>query len=142
ARPDPGLPHCPRRCAQTHGMERYRRARAQGAERPHRDQCRSLDASSGKPAMNWLCEFAFIASLFSACTPYGPATLSGYVEGEYVLAAPVATARIVRVAVRRGDRVQKAALLAELDSEDAKLTLQQAEARLAEARAQYANMSK
>jgi HlyD family secretion protein len=92
--------------------------------------------------MSWLCEIAFVASLFSACGSYGMATLSGYVEGEYVLAAPVATARIVRVAVQRGDRVEKDALLAELDSEDAKLTLQQAEARLAEARALYANMSK
>ena len=92
--------------------------------------------------MSWLCEIGFIGSLFSACATYGMATLSGYVEGEYVLAAPVATARIVRVAVKRGDRVEKDALLAELDSEDAKLTLQQAEARLAETRALYANMSK
>jgi HlyD family secretion protein len=92
--------------------------------------------------MSWLCGIAFMASLFSACTSPATATLSGYVEGEYVLAAPVAIARIVRVAVKRGDRVEKDALLAELDSEDAKLALQQAEARLAEARAQYANMSK
>jgi HlyD family secretion protein len=92
--------------------------------------------------MSWLCDIAFMASLFSACASHGTATLSGYVEGEYVLVAPVATARIERVLVKRGDRAEKDALLAELDSEDAKLALQQAEARLAEARAQYANMSK
>ena len=92
--------------------------------------------------MSWLCEIAFMASLFSSCASFGMPAVSGYVEGEYVLAAPVATARIVRVAVKRGDRVEKDALLAELDSEDARLTLQQAEARLAEARALYANMSK
>src|SRR4029079_15602419 len=87
-------------------------------------------------------DIAFLASLFSACASHGTATLSGYVEGEYVLVAPVATARIERVLVKRGDKAEKDALLAELDSEDPKLALQQAEARLAEARAQYANMSK
>jgi HlyD family secretion protein len=92
--------------------------------------------------MSWLCDFAVMAWLFSACASHDMPTMSGYVEGEYVLVAPVETARIERVLVKRGDTVEKDALLAELDSEDAKLTLQQAEARLAEARAQYANMSK
>jgi HlyD family secretion protein len=46
------------------------------------------------------------------------------------------------VLVRRGDRAEKSTVLAELEKQDAKLDLLQAEARLAEARAQYANMSK
>ena len=92
--------------------------------------------------MSWLCDFAVMAWLFTACVSHAMPTMSGYVEGEYVLVAPVETARIERVLVKRGDTVEKDALLAELDSEDAKLTLLQAEARLAEARAQYANMSK
>jgi HlyD family secretion protein len=83
-----------------------------------------------------------VAWLFTACTLHTAPTMSGYVEGEYVLVAPVATARVEQVLVKRGDVVERNGLLAEMDSADAKLALQQAEARLAEARAQYANMSK
>jgi HlyD family secretion protein len=91
--------------------------------------------------MSWLCSFAVFAWLAS-CSGSAELGLTGYVEGEYVWVAPVFSARIESVLVRRGDRAEKATVLAELEKQDAKLDLLQAEARLAEARSQYANMSK
>lgn len=91
--------------------------------------------------MSWLCGLAFLAWL-SACSGTEEPVLTGYVEGEYVLVAPVFAARIVSIAVRRGDRAKKGDLLAVLESQDAELDVRQAEARLAEARSQLANMSK
>jgi HlyD family secretion protein len=91
--------------------------------------------------MSWLCGFAVFAWLSACSGPVAP-SLTGYVEGEYVWVAPVFSARIESILVRRGERVSKGSLLAELEEEDAKLDVLQAEARLAEARSQHANMSK
>jgi HlyD family secretion protein len=91
--------------------------------------------------MSWICGFAVFVWL-SVCTEASGPFLTGYVEGEYVWVAPVFSARIESVFAKRGDRAQKGAVLAELEKEDAKLDLLQAEARLNEARLQFANMSK
>jgi HlyD family secretion protein len=91
--------------------------------------------------MSWLCSFALLSWLGWCSAATGP-ELTGYVEGEYIWIAPVFTARIEQVLVNRGDRVEQGSILAELEKEDAKLELMQAEARLAETRSQYANMSK
>jgi HlyD family secretion protein len=91
--------------------------------------------------MSWLCSLALFAWLFS-CSDTAVPGITGYVEGEYVWVAPVFPARIGSVLIKRGDRVEKGSVLAELEDQDAKLDLLQAEARLAEARSQYANMSK
>jgi HlyD family secretion protein len=91
--------------------------------------------------MSWLCGLALLAWL-SACSNASAPVLTGYVEGEYVRVAPVFSARILSVEVKRGDLVKRGELLAVLESLDAELDVMQAEARLAEARSQYANMSK
>ncbi|MDP4823781.1 MAG: HlyD family efflux transporter periplasmic adaptor subunit, partial [Aestuariivirgaceae bacterium] len=80
-----------------------------------------------------------IASLFSACTS-PDAVISGYVEGEYVSLAPHASARILEVAVRRGERVAPGQIVARLEDEDARLALNEAEARLAQTRAALADL--
>ena len=60
--------------------------------------------------MSLVCAIPVIASLFS-CGGAGPLAV-GYVEGEYVLVAPIETAQIVDLAVRRGDRVTAGKALA------------------------------
>ncbi|HKQ94772.1 MAG TPA: biotin/lipoyl-binding protein [Aestuariivirgaceae bacterium] len=91
--------------------------------------------------MGGLCNIVFLGWLFGCGADPG-AVLSGYVEGEYVAAAPVASARIEAVHVRRGDAVEKGTLLAELDDSDAVLELHQATARLAQLQSQLRDMTK
>ncbi len=91
--------------------------------------------------MSWLCGVALLSWLSWCSSVTGPA-LTGYVEGEYIWISPVFTARIEQVLVKRGDRVEQGSVLAELEKRDAELELIQAEARLAETRSQYANISK
>ncbi len=85
--------------------------------------------------MSLLCALPFIASLLSGC-PSPDALISGYVEGEYVSIAPISSARILEVTVRRGERVTQGQVMARLEDADARLALGQAEARLAQARAE------
>jgi HlyD family secretion protein len=61
--------------------------------------------------MSWLCALPLAASLISACASDAPLAV-GYVEGQYVLVAPIDAAEIRNVAVRRGERVASGALLA------------------------------
>ncbi|KGF68074.1 hemolysin secretion protein D [Hoeflea sp. BAL378] len=89
--------------------------------------------------MSLLCSIPVLAGLFSACG--GPAPLAvGYVEGEYVLVAPIETAQIVDLAVRRGDRVAAHQPLGRLERRDAEIAVAQAEAALAQAESQLANL--
>ena len=84
--------------------------------------------------MSILCSIPFAASLFSACA--GPAPLAvGYVEGDYVLLAPIEVAQVETVAVKRGDRVEPGAPVVTLESADARIAVAQAEAALAQAQA-------
>jgi len=89
--------------------------------------------------MSLLCSLPLAASLFSACAPAAPLAV-GYVEGEYVLLAPLDTAQITDVAVRRGDRVEPGRQIAALDKGDAEIAVGQAEAALAQAEAQLADL--
>ena len=50
--------------------------------------------------MSFVCAIPLIASLFSACAEPGPLAV-GYVEGEYVLIAPIEIAEIRSVSVVR-----------------------------------------
>ena len=87
----------------------------------------------------FLCALPVIAGLLSACD--GPVPLAtGYVEGEYVMVAPVSTAQIAGLTVARGDRVARDAVLVEMERRDAEIALAEAEARLAEAESQLANL--
>lgn len=87
----------------------------------------------------FICSVPLIAALFSDCAP-PPPFATGYVEGEYVLVAPVATAQIERLAVSRGDRVEAGALLVEMERRDAEIALAAATAALAQAESQLRNL--
>ncbi len=89
--------------------------------------------------MSMLCAIPLAASLFSACAGPGPLAV-GYVEGDYVLLAPIETAEIRSVAVARGDRVEAGATIAALETADAEIAVHQAEAALAQAEAQLADL--
>ncbi|MCV0395265.1 MAG: HlyD family efflux transporter periplasmic adaptor subunit [Rhizobiaceae bacterium] len=89
--------------------------------------------------MSWLCWIPFAASMFSACGSPPPLAV-GYVEGEYVLLAPIENAEIRTVSVRRGDQVEAGQELAALEDADVAIAVAQAEAALAQAKAQLADL--
>ena len=86
-----------------------------------------------------LCTVPILSALISTCSP-PPPFATGYVEGEYVLIAPVATAQIDTLAVVRGDRVEAGALLVEMERRDAEIALSEATAALAQSESQLANL--
>lgn len=85
------------------------------------------------------CSLPLISALFNACTPLPPFA-TGYVEGDYVLIAPVTTAQIEAIHVARGDRVSKDQPLVDLERQDAEIGLTLAQASLARAQSQLANL--
>ena len=89
--------------------------------------------------MSWLCAIPLAASLFSACDAPPPLAV-GYVEGEYVLLAPIENAQVRAVSVRRGDHVEAEQELAALEDTDARIAVAQAQAPLAQAEAQLADL--
>jgi Multidrug resistance efflux pump len=86
----------------------------------------------------FLCAIPLLATLASGCE--GPPLAVGYVEGEYVLVAPIETAQIVSTAVKRGDRVAPGVPLAELEKRDAEIAVAQARAALAQSESVLANL--
>lgn len=89
--------------------------------------------------MSFVCTLPVIASLIPGCTPPAPLAV-GYVEGEYVLLAPNDIADVLTVGVRRGERVTAGQVVAELESEDARIAVGQATAALDQAKAQLADL--
>lgn len=89
--------------------------------------------------MSFLCSFPLISALFASCAPPAPLA-TGYVEGEYVLIAPIAQAELRELPVARGDRVEAGQVVAELETLDAELQLAASEATLAQAQSQLANL--
>ena len=61
-------------------------------------------------------------------------------EGEFVLVAPVETARLESLSVRRGDRVEKGRTLGAMETRDAELELAKAKAALAQSENQLADL--
>lgn len=90
--------------------------------------------------IDFLCTLPVISGLLTACAPSAPLAV-GYVEGDYVLIAPIEAGEIRALPVRRGDRVEAGAMLAALDDSDALIARAQAEAQKAQAEAQLANIS-
>ncbi len=88
----------------------------------------------------FLCSLPIIASLFANCAPPLPLA-TGYVEGDYVLIAPVATARIDNLAVQRGDKIIAGQVLATLEKRDAEIALAETEATLARALSELENLT-
>ncbi|PWJ90526.1 HlyD family secretion protein [Mesorhizobium loti] len=89
--------------------------------------------------MSFLCSLPLAAQLFGACAPAAPLAV-GYVEGDYVLLAPIEVAQVETVTVKRGDRVVPGTTVVTLESADAKIAVAQAEAGLAQAQAQLADL--
>lgn len=89
--------------------------------------------------MSFFCSIPLAVQLFSACAPAAPLAV-GYVEGDYVLLAPIEVAQVETVSVRRGDRVKAGAPVVTLESDDATIAVTQAEAALAQAQAQLADL--
>lgn len=89
--------------------------------------------------MSFLCSLPLATQILSACA--GPAPLAvGYVEGDYVLLAPIEVAQVHAVVVKRGDRVSPGQTVATLESADAAIAVAQARAALAQAEAQLADL--
>lgn len=89
--------------------------------------------------MSFLCSLPLAAQLFGACAPAAPLAV-GYVEGDYVLLAPIEVAQVRSVAVRRGEHVEQGAAIAALEADDATIAVSQAEAALGQAEAQLADL--
>ncbi|MEO3388551.1 HlyD family efflux transporter periplasmic adaptor subunit [Mesorhizobium sp. CAU 1741] len=89
--------------------------------------------------MSFLCSLPLAASFFMACGQPAPLAV-GYVEGDYVLLAPIETAQLRSLDVRRGDRVETSQTIADLESEDARLAVAEAKAALDQAQAQLADL--
>ncbi|MFD1881587.1 HlyD family secretion protein [Paracoccus pacificus] len=89
--------------------------------------------------IGFVCAIPLISALFSDCAP-PPPFATGYVEGEYVLIAPLTSAQLIEVPVARGDRVRAGDVLAVLESRDARIAKAEADAALAQAESQLANL--
>ncbi len=87
----------------------------------------------------FLCAIPIVSSLFNACMPVPPFA-TGYVEGEFVLVAPVAVAQINNLSVKRGDRVEGGQTLVEMERRDAEIALKEAEAAEARSESQLADL--
>ncbi len=88
--------------------------------------------------MSLLCAIPVIVSLLHACSTAPLAV--GYVEGDFVLLAPIEVAQVHSLAVARGDRVEKDQTIALAEDTDAKIAVTQAEDALAQAKAQLADL--
>lgn len=86
-----------------------------------------------------LCSLPLIASLLPACAAPAPLA-TGYVEGDYVLIAPVSTAQIDETLVTRGARVKAGQLLSQLEKRDAQIAVDQARAAVMQAESQLENL--
>jgi HlyD family secretion protein len=84
----------------------------------------------------------FLAALLllAGCDKPANTGLLGYVEADYVYAAPVSGGRIAAIAVKRGDSVAAGAKLFTLDAVDETAKRDQAQAALEEAKAQLADL--
>jgi HlyD family secretion protein len=89
--------------------------------------------------MSGFCSIPVLSALIASCNP-PPPLATGYVEGEYVLIAPVELARIDAVSVRRGDRFAAGQALVSMERRDAEIAVAQSVAALAQAQSQLADL--
>ncbi|MDQ7249379.1 HlyD family secretion protein [Dongia sedimenti] len=80
------------------------------------------------------------ALLLVACNEPSNTGLLGYVEADYIYAAPVSAGRIIEVVVKRGDSVAAGAKLFTLDATDETAKRDQAAAALEQAKAKLADL--
>ncbi|MDQ7081135.1 MAG: HlyD family efflux transporter periplasmic adaptor subunit [Paracoccaceae bacterium] len=91
--------------------------------------------------MSIFCAIPVISSLLTACQPPLPYA-TGYVEGEYVLLAPVQIAQINSIKVRRGSQVKPGQALVLLERRDAEIAVAQTRAALAQAVSRLSNLKR
>ena len=90
--------------------------------------------------MSVFCSIPIVSSLLATCLPPLPMA-TGYVEGEYILIAPVEIAQIEKVTVLRGDTVAAGQDIVILEKRDAEIAVAQAVAALGQAQSNLANIS-
>ncbi len=82
---------------------------------------------------------AALAAIFAAgCSRNNPNDFQGYIEGEYVYAAPPLGGALTNLAVARGGEVKAGQLLFELERQSEAAAVQQAEKNLAQAKSNLA----
>jgi HlyD family secretion protein len=89
--------------------------------------------------LDTICSITLIARILTACAPAANAAV-GYIEGEYVSVAPIEIARVANEYVRRGDKLKAGDRIATLETTDAEIAVRNAEAALAQANADLANI--
>ncbi|MEC3863093.1 HlyD family efflux transporter periplasmic adaptor subunit [Mesobacterium sp. TK19101] len=87
-----------------------------------------------------LCSIAILAGLLPFCDPPPPRAV-GYVEGEYILVAPIELARIETLDVALGDRVEADRQLGTQEARDARLAVAEADAAVARAKSELADLT-
>lgn len=87
--------------------------------------------------------WGWIVGVFLALFPpaAGPPGYTGYIEADYLYVAPVSAGRIAEIAVAKGQRVEKGALLVVLDTSQQAALLAAAQARVAAAQASLDNLA-
>jgi HlyD family secretion protein len=95
--------------------------------------------TKGYPMSGLLCGIPVIAGFFASCAAPAPFA-TGYVEGEFLLIAPVATTQVETLDVRRGDRVEAGQTLAAMEHRDAEIALAEAVSALAEVNSRLADL--
>jgi HlyD family secretion protein len=96
---------------------------------------------STTPAMRFLAIAAMLLTL-CGCREQDPNLIQGYVEGEYVYVAAPYAASLEKLAVHRGQQIDKDVELFALDSRPQKAALDEADRRLAQARATLEDLRK
>lgn len=86
--------------------------------------------------------YALLAVALPACTPPAPASLQGYVEGDYVRVAAPFAGTLTTLDVQRGATVKPGAPLFVLEQENEAAASREAAQRLAAAQATLANLQK
>ncbi len=89
--------------------------------------------------MSLLCSIPVLSAFFNFCIP-APPLATGYVEGDYDLIAPVAVAQVEAVEVARGAKVKAGTVLVRMERRDADIALAQANAAVAQAQSQLADL--
>ena len=85
---------------------------------------------------------AAVALALAACGEPAPKPLQGYVEGEYVRVAAPFAGTLVKLATRRGERIEPGAPLFALEAENEDAARREAEERMRRAEAQVDDLKK
>ncbi|MFV0359716.1 HlyD family secretion protein [Tropicimonas sp.] len=88
---------------------------------------------------DFICSIPVLASFFAACTGIPPLA-TGYVEGEFRLIAPIATAQVGSLNVARGSRIAAGDVLAVMETRDAEIAVAEATAAMENAESNLANL--